>query len=93
MNLYLFGWPSNIGGASTKICHLLCLLAGHYDITVVPDDAGHLADAPWRKFLESRGVRCRLLSDLPRRLAGWGSRCATLIFSGKASSAKRADAG
>ena len=35
--LYFFNWPSNVGGADTKVTHLLVLLHQHYDITMIPN--------------------------------------------------------
>ena len=71
VNLYFFGWPSNVGGASTRLAHLLCLLAPHYDITVVPPGPSVLRDRPWVDFMEGLGVKCRLWRQLPARLDGW----------------------
>ena len=34
--LYLFNWPSHVGGADTKVAHLLLLLYRDFDITMVP---------------------------------------------------------
>lgn len=71
MNLYFFGWPSNVGGASTRLAHLLCLLAPHYHITVVPPGPAVLRDRPWVDFIEGLGCRCMTWRQLPARLEGW----------------------
>jgi glycosyltransferase involved in cell wall biosynthesis len=71
MNLYFFGWPSIVGGASTKFAHVLSLLAPHFDITVVPPRPAMLRDRIWSGFIESLGCRCRLWRQLPARLDGW----------------------
>jgi glycosyltransferase involved in cell wall biosynthesis len=71
MNLFFFGWPSNVGGASTKMAHVLCLLAPHYDVTVVPPGPEVLRDREWRDFLERIGCGIALWSELPARLDGW----------------------
>lgn len=71
MNLFFFGWPSSVGGASTKMAHVLCLLAPHYDITVVPPGPELLQDREWCVFLEQIGCRVALWNRLPGRLDGW----------------------
>lgn len=71
MNLYFFGWPASIGGASTKMAHVLTLLAPHYNITVVPPRPGFLRDKAWMEFLERLGCRCATWKQLPARLDGW----------------------
>ncbi len=71
MNLFFFGWPSNVGGASTKMAHVLCLLAPHYNITVIPPGPALLKDVEWREFLERIGCRIALWRRLPARLDGW----------------------
>ncbi len=68
--LFIFGWPSFVGGADTKLAHLLVLLCDHCNITVVPNESRHLRDGTWEKFLASRGIKYALISDLPARLTG-----------------------
>lgn len=70
MNLYLFGWPSQLGGADTKVAHLLQLLSRDLCITVVPNDPAQLADAFWTSRLGAWGVSCCSLAELPERLDG-----------------------
>ncbi len=91
MKLYFFGWPSNVGGASTRLAHLLCLLAPHYDITLVPPGPAVLRDQPWLDFIEGLGVTCRLWRQLPARLEGWAvAMChAKFLRQGQAVEAKR----
>ena len=71
LSLYFFGWPSYVGGADTKLAHLLLLLHGHYDITVVPNTREQLGQADWRAWLAGLGVRAVLLEELPEKLSGW----------------------
>ena len=71
LSLYFFGWPSYVGGADTKLAHLLLLLHGHYDITVVPNTREQLGQADWRAWLAGLGVRAALLEELPEKLSGW----------------------
>ena len=61
-----------MGGADTKLAHLLWLLHGEYDITVVPNARVQLEQAHWRAWLRELGVKAAVLEDLPRKLSGWG---------------------
>ena len=70
MNLYLFGVPANIGGASTKMAHLIRLLHKDLKITVVPPEIGFLKDKHLKALLEPYGVPALLLKDLPKKLEG-----------------------
>ena len=70
--VYLFGWPSGLGGADTKAGHLLRLLHGDFAWTLVPNDPGVLEDAGMRRWLEGLGVRAARWEDLPGRLEGTG---------------------
>ncbi|HUP79639.1 MAG TPA: glycosyltransferase [Pirellula sp.] len=70
--LYIFGWPSDVGGADTKLAHLLLLLHEKCDITVVPNENRHLHDKRWTRLLDSLHVKYSLLKDLPNQLSGWG---------------------
>jgi hypothetical protein len=70
MNLFFFGWPSAYGGADTKAAHLLELLAGHLNITVVPNSAAQLDEQLWTRWLDQLGIRYASLAALPDRLEG-----------------------
>jgi len=72
ISLYVFGWPSFLGGADTKLAHLLVLLHRHYRITVVPNDAYRLGEATWTRFLDRLGIAYTTLRALPRKLEGVG---------------------
>ncbi len=69
-SVYVFGWPSNLGGADTKLVHLLRLLHRHVQFTVIPNDRPRLQEQTWTSFLHHLGVRTASLSNLPRRLQG-----------------------
>ena len=56
MNLYLFNWPDAVGGAGTKVWHLLRLLHRDFAITVVPNEASKCGDAVWGPALAELGV-------------------------------------
>ena len=89
--LYFFNYPNAIGGAGTKVSHLLRLLHQDYAITMVPNRAESLADPSWRRFLAGLGVRALTWRQLPRKLSGWGlSLCNSRFFTeGQAARAKR----
>jgi glycosyltransferase involved in cell wall biosynthesis len=81
--LYFFNWPSHVGGADTKVTHLLLLLHRAFDITVVPNRREQLLQLPWRKFLKRLGVKAALLADLPKKLHGTAlSLCNGEFFAG-----------
>jgi glycosyltransferase involved in cell wall biosynthesis len=68
--LYLFNWPSNVGGADTKVTHLILLLHKRFDITVVPNSREQLRQPGWGAFLTALGVKASMLEDLPKKLRG-----------------------
>lgn len=68
--LYFFGWPSEYGGADTKAAHLFRLLAGHLEITVVPNFPVQLNQTRWTSFFDELGIRYTSLEGLPPRLKG-----------------------
>src|SRR5437899_10021123 len=70
--LFIFGWPSFLGGADTKLAHLLDLLHKDCNITVIPNENRHLHDKRWTKFLDSRQIKYNLLDRLPSKLHGYG---------------------
>lgn len=72
MNLYFFGWPSFLGGADTKLVHVLRLLHQHHSITVIPNDENRLKEVYWREWLADLGIKAISWSQLPPKLRGWG---------------------
>jgi hypothetical protein len=68
--LYLIGIPGRIGGASTKILHLLRLLRDDFAITVLLPDIRYFKDAKVRQVLGPFGVPYTLLKELPKQLEG-----------------------
>jgi len=80
--VYIFGWPSFVGGADTKLAHLLILLHKHYRITVIPNDVFRLRERYWTRFLGRLGVCYLPLRELPRKLEGYAlSLCNPRFFS------------
>ena len=70
--LFLFGLPREVGGASTKIAHLIRLLREFFEITVVVPDVCYLRDKVVRRLTEPFGARLHLLKDLPETMDGVG---------------------
>jgi glycosyltransferase involved in cell wall biosynthesis len=79
--VYIFNWPSFLGGADTKLAHLLVLLHQHLEITVVPNENRHLHHKNWSKFMDARGIKYALLEKLPPKLTGFAlSMCNDRFF-------------
>jgi glycosyltransferase involved in cell wall biosynthesis len=80
--IYVFGWPSNIGGAGTKLAHLLGLLTRiSPQVTVVPNKRESLTDLEWCGHIQSAGGRVALREDLGEDLHGWAlSLCNDAFF-------------
>ncbi len=70
--VYVFGWPSDVGGADTKLAHLIRLLGRHCRLTLVPNTAEELNDHRWRSACEQWGARCCLFDQLDPHLNGTG---------------------
>jgi glycosyltransferase involved in cell wall biosynthesis len=70
--LYIFGWPGAIGGASTKMAHLLRLLHRRFPLVVVPNDARELKDAIWVEFMRGLDIETLSYEQLAQQLHGWG---------------------
>lgn len=65
--LAVLGWPSELGGADTKLAHLLELLAGKFEITVVPNWEQQLGDVRWRRRLDRLGIKASGFGEWIRR--------------------------
>jgi hypothetical protein len=70
--VFIFNWPGFIGGADTKLAHLLPLLHKHLAITVVPNREELIRNKYWTRFMDRLGVGYMLFDQLPRRLEGFG---------------------
>jgi Glycosyl transferases group 1 len=70
MRLYIFGVPGKMGGAATKIRHLIYLLKDDFEITVVLNRVSWFKVSEVTGFLKKQGVRFCLLKDLPKELNG-----------------------
>lgn len=83
-NLYIFGWPSNLGGADTKLTHLLDLLYDVYNITLIPNFKEQLQQKEWLTFLNKYKINYCLIDDLPNKLEGIAlSLCNDAFFKNK----------
>lgn len=88
-DLYVFGWPSFLGGADTKMAHLLRLLHRHRRITLIPTYPDQLEEKVWTRELDKLGVAYLSIDQLPHRLHGIGlALCNSAFF--KDGIAKRA---
>ena len=88
VKLYIFGTPGRIGGAATKIRHLLYLLHNEFDITVVLNSAHWLHDSAVTSFLKrlnipyyerrhlelARGAIALVICEIDFFLSGWAKR-------------------
>ena len=70
--LYVFGVPGKIGGAATKIIHLVRLLHKHFRITIVAPTPSVCRDKDVRRLIEPYGIDCTMLKQLPKTVNGVG---------------------
>ena len=68
--LYIVGIPGRLGGASTKIVHLIRLLRDIFEITIVAPNPSLRSDPDVRRLLEPLKVPCVLPKELPGSLGG-----------------------
>lgn len=69
-NLYMWGWPSFLGGADTKLAHLVDLLSRDFSITVIPNDPNRMTEKFWVDYILQFGAHCCSRNSLPSRLDG-----------------------
>src|SRR5262249_26112298 len=70
--VFIFNWPGFIGGADTKLAHLLWLLHKHVELTLIPNRKGLLRQRHWTPLLDRLGIGYMMFDQLPRRLEGIG---------------------
>jgi hypothetical protein len=68
--LFIFGWPGWVGGADTKLAHLIPLLCRDFSITVIPNRAELLRQQEWVDYLRRHGATCCSLAELGGKLDG-----------------------
>lgn len=73
--LVILQWPSDLGGADTRLIDLLKLLHADWDITCVPNDPFRLTEEKHVSFLNSLGIKYCLLDQLPHRYEGVAFSC------------------
>jgi len=73
--LVVLQWPSELGGADTRLNDLLRLLHNDWDITCVPNDPFRLTEEKNISFLNSLGIKYCLLDQLPHRYEGVAFSC------------------
>lgn len=73
--LYIFQWPSDLGGADTRMRDIVALCAKDYNITVIPNDEFRLQEKNWTDWMDSLGVKYCMASDLPEKLDGFAFSC------------------
>lgn len=78
--LYIFGTPGELGGAATKITHLVRLLHQSFEITVVPSHISFRKDKQIQRKLHSLKVRYCMFNELPKKLTGVGLAICELQF-------------
>ena len=69
-DLYVFGTPGRLGGAATRLHHLLPMLTEVFHVQVVLPHISHLQDRFVTRFLDGLGIRYFLRKDLPSRVDG-----------------------
>jgi glycosyltransferase involved in cell wall biosynthesis len=68
--VYLMGMPGRLGGAATKLVHLIRLLHEHFSLTLLASEMWILKDKEVRHVLEPFKLPCCLLKNLPKRIDG-----------------------
>lgn len=86
-NLYVFGWPSHLGGADTKLHNTLCLIKDFMNITVIPNSCHQLKEKYWYDlYTKEYGFKCISREEfiaMPSRLDGFAlSLCNPSFISG-----------
>src|SRR5438309_6323151 len=71
-SLYIFGWPSFVGGADTKLAHLMGLLHKDFVITMIPNKAELLDEKIWTRPMDKLGIKYCIFDQLPKKLSGLG---------------------
>lgn len=69
--IYILGWPSFVGGADTKLAHLLILLHKEYKLTVIPSQACRLREKFWTRYMDRLGVKYMPWKAVPKKLEGF----------------------
>jgi glycosyltransferase involved in cell wall biosynthesis len=84
INLYVFQWISDLGGADTRLKELLILLKDNFTITCIPNDSFRLKEKHNTDFLDLYGIKYCMTEDLPKKLDGYAyANCNFRLFKEK----------
>jgi glycosyltransferase involved in cell wall biosynthesis len=69
--IFLYGWPSHVGGADTKVQHLLPLLKelGH-EVMCVVNAPSQMEQKEWCDYLDNLGITYGMKEDIPDDVQG-----------------------
>ena len=72
-NIYFFHWPSNLGGADTRLKDLIELFSksNKYNLFCVPNDDQRLSETSNVNFLKQNNVKILSWKDLPNKTDGY----------------------
>jgi glycosyltransferase involved in cell wall biosynthesis len=72
-NIYFFHWPSNLGGADTRLKDLIQLFnwSNNYNIFCIPNDNERLKEAHVVSFLKENNVKILTWENLPSKTEGF----------------------
>lgn len=72
-NIYLFHWPSDLGGADTRLKEFVqCLSSSNkYNLFCIPNDEYRLKEESNINFLKSHSVKILTWKDLPKSESGY----------------------
>jgi glycosyltransferase involved in cell wall biosynthesis len=72
-NIYFFQWPSNLGGADTRLKDLIELFAetGKYNLYCIPNDSFRLKEEDDVMFLKKNKVKILTWDTLPTKSSGY----------------------
>lgn len=85
-NLYFFHWPSDLGGADTRLKDLIQGLSqlNKYNIYCIPNDDFRLQEKHNVEFLNNNNVKILSWNELPKKTTGYAiSFCNFRLFSEK----------
>jgi glycosyltransferase involved in cell wall biosynthesis len=81
INLYIFQWISDLGGADTRLKELLILLKDSFNITCIPNDDFRLTEKHNTDFLDYHNIKYCSIKNLPKQLSGFAyANCNFRIF-------------
>lgn len=72
-NIYFFHWPSDLGGADTRLKELIQCFSNsnQYNLFCIPNDDFRLKEVSNSKFLEENNVKILSWKDLPKSESGY----------------------